>query len=226
MDPSQVWPYLASVALLGLWPGPTVSSVAIQSMRGSANSSVFVILGVLSANVVYIVISALLRAFGYILSSELRLILVNMGGLTLLSIGVRYLVVIRRKIVDPSSLGKHRGMPSESLQAFRQGFLIHSSNPYTIIFFTSIFLTIVPLDNHFAKNVTLLGMWALVVDATILFAYSRLVLIIGSIISQDNALYRILYKTPAFAGVLLTALALRKLSSSLPELVRMIVAHH
>ena len=102
--------------------------------------------------------------------------------------------------VDPRTQNK----PSPN--GMLRGFIIHVSNPNTFIFFLSIFLSIVPIDKHYIRNLVLLGTIAVLVDLVVLTNYALLSQKVSSYVLSGKSVMR---HTPILSAIMLLFLGLQ-----------------
>lgn len=208
--------YLAAVIGLALTPGPTVMAVALFGMQERAPRVLMFISGILAANAAYVVGAAVVRATGFILPCLAKCLLPPVGAIFLILIGGQMLLanVFNGRLPDRSAnplLITSNG----SFAPFVQGFLIHGLNPNTLVFFTGIFLTIVPLDENYVRMVVLLGFFAIGIDALVLFSYWQVTNRIPKILVRP----KLAQVAPALAGVSLIVLSIWKLALHVPQLL-------
>jgi threonine/homoserine/homoserine lactone efflux protein len=194
MSGPSISAYLLEVLLLSIFPGPTVCAVVAFASQQKVSQALAMITGVLAANAVAIAASGALRATGFLLPSFLYQPLASIGAAMLMLIGLR-MVLQCLEIQCNSKHPRAMSLPG----AFCCGFLVHASNPRTFTFFTSIFLSTVPLNSDYMKNVVTLGMCAVAIDFMILSAYTALAPHLGLSRLRDG----LLAKTPIIAGVVL-----------------------
>lgn len=194
MHGASISTYLLEVLLLSVFPGPTVCTVLAFSSQQRMSLAMALTAGILSANAVAIAASGALRATGFLLPTFLYLPLASLGAVLLMLIGLRMVL---------QTLGEHDSPPrprsSSMAEAFAYGFLIHASNPRTLTFFTSIFLSSVPLNAAYVRTVFMLGLTAIAIDLIVLSTYAAL----APYLSPKRVRSSILGRTPLLAGIVL-----------------------
>lgn len=211
MDISQqVIPYFTTVILLALTPGPTVVGVISLAIQNNYSSSLLFIAGILIANGVFIVFSAVVKSIGFVIPPALASFMVMIGSLGLLYLGGKMLLSTFYSVTGKNNTSKH-DISRSSNDYLLIGFVHHASNPKTVAFFVSMFLSIVPLDDQFIFNVTLLGIFTILIDAIILTTYSLFFSTASSIALNEKNL---LHKLPVIASLIILYLAISNLLNS------------
>jgi threonine/homoserine/homoserine lactone efflux protein len=131
----QVWTTFAVLeTVLCFTPGPAVLLVLSQALSRGTARTVWSILGILSANTVYFILSA--TGVGAILMASYDLFF------AIKWIGASYLVWLglteifgHHSLLSPRPDADPRG---DALRMFRKGFILQMSNPKALVFFTAL----------------------------------------------------------------------------------------
>ncbi len=207
IESADIIHYFITVIFLAIFPGSTAITAVSLSFQISRFNSILFIFGVLTSNLIFIILSAIFRSIGFVIPDYLRLVLPVIGAIGLVLIGIRMIVQVL-KITQIEA----KTSPLSSETGFSDGFLIHSSNPNTFVFFVSIFLSIVPLDNNYISNVFLLGSIAIITDLIVLFFVSSFSTYFSKAFSSGRSLFT---KSPIIAAIFLILLGGRKLCTAL-----------
>ena len=166
---SELIPYFITVFALAIYPGPTVLGVVSLSVQGDRFNCVKFIMGILIANTLFVIFAAFIKSSGFFLPDYLKPMIVIIGSLGLFYLGAKMAFGVNKARKNRSELTLIKFNLSND--SFLIGFFHHASNPNTITFFLSMFLSIVPLDESFFKNVLVLGAFAILIDAIVLSIY-------------------------------------------------------
>jgi threonine/homoserine/homoserine lactone efflux protein len=152
--------------VLSLTPGPAVLYVLSSALHAGARKSVASSLGILSANLVYFVLSAtslgalLLASYG--LFSAVKWI----GAAYLIFLGLRALFGHTNVLdVTDSRVAKRAS------RLFVDGFILQMSNPKALIFFTALLPQFINPRSAVAPQVAILGVTSVVLEFFILLGY-------------------------------------------------------
>ncbi|GHO49562.1 LysE family translocator [Ktedonospora formicarum] len=141
--------YMASLTLLaGVWllaiisPGPDFAATVQYATARSRREGIMVALGITSAIAIWIVGSML--GMGILMARLSWLVeLMRIGGaLYLIYLGVRSIMSAHRAAPEKVDI-----VPQKSgLSAWRVGFITNISNPKAVVFFSSLFVVILPAN--------------------------------------------------------------------------------
>lgn len=161
------WIFLTTETVLSLTPGPAVLYVLSSALRAGARKSVASSLGILSANVVYFVLSA--TSLGALLLASYDLFFAVKW------IGAAYLIVLGlRALFGHASVLEAAGAAPVAKRAWRlfvDGFILQMSNPKALIFFTALLPQFINPRRAVAPQVAILGVTSVVMEFFILFGY-------------------------------------------------------
>jgi homoserine/homoserine lactone efflux protein len=158
--------------LLSLTPGPAVLLVISQAIRAGFKSSTVGIIGILTGNTFYFVLSAL--GLATLLSTSFTLFQVVrwLGAAYLILVGIRML--ISSEVAKEGEISTAR--TRQSLALFSQGLVTQLSNPKALVFFTALLPQFVsPGGKIFAQFVTL-GLISIAVEFRTCFNEKSLIL--------------------------------------------------
>ena len=164
-----VWLLLVGTCLVAdFTPGPAVLYVLSNALRGAVGRGVAASLGILSANIVYFVVSGtslgVLMLASYNLFSWIRWA------------GAAYLIYLggRALFGKTDMLGVSGQQPDVRThpRVVRDGFLLQMSNPKAIVFFSALVPQFIDLHNPVAYQVTILGVTSTICEFCVLFLYS------------------------------------------------------
>jgi homoserine/homoserine lactone efflux protein len=131
----QVWTTFAILeTVLCFTPGPAVLLVLSQALSRGTAKTVWSILGILSANTVYFVLSA--TGVGAILmaSYDLFFAIKWLGAAYLVWLGLNE-IFGRSSLLSPR---RDEDPRSDALRMFRKGFILQMSNPKALVFFSAL----------------------------------------------------------------------------------------
>lgn len=204
--------YFVAVLSLAVTPGPTVTLVTMAGMKERTSHMFALIAGILFVNFIYIIAASLFRAVGFTLPCVLSCLLPLFGATFLLLLGGRMLISTLKIDNTMTEQAPFRSKLTTSSMFFFRGLSVHGVNPNTLIFFSGIFMAIVPLDGSYLKNVAILGLYAIAVDALVLFSYWQ----IGTRISSIFRRHKLDQYSPYVAAILLIILAALKFAKYIP----------
>jgi homoserine/homoserine lactone efflux protein len=151
-------------------PGPGVLLIISLALTRGAAAGTAATMGILIASIFYFILAA--TGLGVILqaSGEVFFLVKYAGAAYLIWLGI---TLIRSAVRQEDGMGREADGPSHK-RAFWQGFVTHASNPKLLVFFTAILPQFVDPDRAFSLQVAILGISALIIQTTVLLAYSLL----------------------------------------------------
>jgi homoserine/homoserine lactone efflux protein len=162
--------FVVTEAVLSITPGPAVLFVLSQGLREGATKSVWASLGILSANVMYFVLSATSLGALIIASYDLFFLIKWAGAAYLVYLGVQCFFskspILKLPEVNSGS--------TRSFRIWRDGFLLQGANPKALLFFSAILPQFLDPNQSIAWQVFILGVSSIVVEFFILLAYGQL----------------------------------------------------
>ncbi len=164
-----IWVLFVGTCLVAdFTPGPAVLYVLASALRGTVGRGVAASLGILSANVVYFVLSGtslgVLMLASYSLFSWIRWA----GAAYLIFLGGRALFGKTDVLGISDQLPDTRTHP----HVLRDGFFLQMSNPKAIVFFSALVPQFIDLHRPVASQVTILGVTSTICEFCVLFLYS------------------------------------------------------
>lgn len=152
--------------LLCLTPGPAVLLVVSQGLRSGFKSSLRGILGILVANAIYFVLSAL--GLGALLMSSATLFqaIKWAGAAYLVFIGLKMLLAKKRPANPDLSIET-----KPSIRLFSEGLVTQLSNPKAIVFFSALLPQFLSPDGGVVEQFAILGIVSLGIEVGVLLTY-------------------------------------------------------
>lgn len=152
--------------LLCLTPGPAVLLVVSQGLRSGFKSSQRGILGILVANAIYFVLSAL--GLGALLMSSATLFqaIKWAGAAYLVFIGLKMLLAKKRPANPDLSIET-----KPSIRLFSEGLVTQLSNPKAIVFFSALLPQFLSPDGGVVEQFAILGIVSLGIEVGVLLTY-------------------------------------------------------
>jgi homoserine/homoserine lactone efflux protein len=166
VESSTWWLFAGTETVLCLTPGPAVLLVLSSALRAGPRKSIFSNLGILAANTVYFVLSAV--GVGSLLAASFDLFSVIKW------IGAAYLVYLGLRAIFGKSRIVSDGAPQKETRGARilaDGFMLQASNPKAIIFFTALLPQFVNPHAPVAPQMTVLAMTSVVIEFSVLLGY-------------------------------------------------------
>ena len=161
------WLFAITEIVLSLTPGPAVLFVLSSALRAGAQKGVASILGILTANTVYFVLSA--TGLGALLISSYRVFFAVKW------IGAAYLVFSgARAILGHSEVlpaGEPVGSGARATQLYRDGFVLQMSNPKAIVFFSAILPQFIDPHRSVLPQIVVLGLISVNCEFAVLSSY-------------------------------------------------------
>jgi threonine/homoserine/homoserine lactone efflux protein len=156
--------------LLSLTPGPAVLLVVSQAVRVGFRSSITGVIGILTGNAFYFVLSAL--GLAALLSTSVVLFQVVrwLGAGYLIFVGIRMLISKEQAREGQIVTSRTR----QSLALFSQGLVTQLSNPKALVFFTALLPQFVSPGGKILAQFVCLGLISIAVEFPVLAVYGLL----------------------------------------------------
>lgn len=163
---TELWlAYVTTVLILMSTPGPSHLLMLSNSLGNGFNRSLATAGGDLSANIVQMTVASL-GLVSLIHSSQEFFVVIKWAGVSyLIFMGVMKF----RKRFDPSVAVLSRIRTLRSL--YWQGFMTSAANPKAVVFFAALFPQFVNPALHTGKQLVIMGVTYLVIDACFLTIY-------------------------------------------------------
>lgn len=213
---SEYTQFVVSVFFLALTPGPSMIPVMSQSVRGNSLHAASAVLGITTANIILILVTAIIKLLLIHLSFKIGLLfhiefptvyLKIAGSCALIAIAFRIIIrashrpkYISIKADDDIVLGTPSGV-------FWMSAWIHCANPATIFFYTSIFLSLVDGTDQYWFKIFVLGFIPVLLDLLMLGLLATFTAAISLVTTLNKSLARM----PILAGALLAILGMQQL---------------
>lgn len=159
--------FMATEIVLCLTPGPAVLFVVSQGLRYGGRRSAWGNLGILSANALYFLLSAIGLGAALSASYELFLAIRYAGAAYLIYLGITT-ILGKGRALSPSS-GEETGERGRRLLA--RGFVLQAANPKAILFFTALLPQFLRPDRAVAPQIAILGVSSIAAEFLVLAAY-------------------------------------------------------
>jgi homoserine/homoserine lactone efflux protein len=142
-------------------------------LRDGRPSVLRAVAGVLSASLIFLVVSALGLAAALHASAALFAIVRYGGAAYLVYLGVRLLVAAARAapVVPTPDTGASAPPLRAGTNAFWQGFVTHLSNPKAILFWSALLPQFLDTGRAMAPQIVFLGLLGIAMDAIVLAGY-------------------------------------------------------
>jgi homoserine/homoserine lactone efflux protein len=174
--------YLAATLLICLAPGPNVLLMISIGLRHGRASALRAVAGVVTASLVFLVVSALGIAAALHASATLFAVVRYAGAAYLVYVGVRLLIAAARATPASGTRVAASSEPPTRLEsrycsappaagAYWQGFLTHISNPKAILFWSALLPQFLDPARPVAPQIVLLGLLGIGIDAFVLAGY-------------------------------------------------------
>lgn len=167
----QTWLFfIMTEGVLCVTPGPAVLYVLSQAIRCGPGKSVWGSGGILSANILYFVLSA--TSLGAIIVASYRLFFVIkwLGAGYLVYLGLSHFFGKTSVMSLPEDRPGLRSDP----RILRDGFFLQMANPKALLFFTAILPQFINPAHDVAVQVFILGASSTLIEFIILFTYGQL----------------------------------------------------
>ena len=163
----QTWLFFcATEAVLCFIPGPAVLFVVSSALARGARGGLLGSLGILAANAVYFVLSAMGLGAVLLASRTVFVAIKWLGAAYLVYLGIR-MVVSRSK--EPAS--EESSEVSHGPRVFWSGFVTQVANPKAIIFFTALLPQFIDPDQPAAAQIGVLGLSSVLIEFVVLATY-------------------------------------------------------
>jgi threonine/homoserine/homoserine lactone efflux protein len=164
--------YLAATLLICLSPGPNVLLMISFGLRDGRPSVLRAVAGVVTASLLFLVVSALGVAAALHASTTLFAAVRYAGAAYLVYLGARLLIAAARAAdvppaADAVTAPPHRGRTS----AYWQGLVTHLSNPKAILFWSALLPQFLDTGRAVAPQIVFLGLLGIAMDAVVLTGY-------------------------------------------------------
>ncbi|HEV2610063.1 MAG TPA: LysE family translocator [Noviherbaspirillum sp.] len=170
MELSLLLAFLATNFLLNITPGPAVLQVVGHSLGNGWRRTQASIFGILAANAMYCMMSALGLSALILAAPSLFDIIKWCGAGYLVWIGVRTIVsALRQNAVETMP-----GRPASWFTLFKRSFLLQGANPKSVLFFCAMLPTFAGPADGAPQRIFLLGLCAIALEYPVLLAYSLL----------------------------------------------------
>jgi homoserine/homoserine lactone efflux protein len=162
------WLFVTTETVLCLTPGPAVLFVLSSALRAGARKGVASIVGILSANSVYYVLSATGIGALMIASHDLFFTVKWLGAAYLIYLGLRAL------LGSESMLAKVENSPTQfsGWRLLGDGFVLQMSNPNSIVFFTALLPQFIDPRRGIAPQMAILGVTSVAIEFSVLLGYA------------------------------------------------------
>jgi threonine/homoserine/homoserine lactone efflux protein len=165
--------YLAATLLICLSPGPNVMLMISFGLRDGRPSVLRAVAGVVTASLLFLVVSALGVAAALHASTTLFAVVRYAGAAYLVYLGVRLLVAAARAADVPPPVGAAVSAQPQRTRtgAYWQGLVTHLSNPKAILFWGALLPQFLDTGRAVARQIVFLGLLGIAMDAVVLTAY-------------------------------------------------------
>lgn len=162
--------FIVTETLLCLTPGPAVLLVLSQALGGGVRVSLGASLGILAGNTLYFLLSA--TSVGALLAASpvVFILLKWLGAGYLIWLGIGAI----RGTAASLSLRAEAGVPRSPAQRVGQGFLVQTTNPKALLFFTALLPQFIDPALPVVRQVAVLGLASIVIEFGVLSLYGAL----------------------------------------------------
>jgi len=165
----QTWSlFMITETALCLTPGPAVLFVVSQALSFGAARSLWANLGILTANALYFVLSALGLGAVLLASHQVFLLIRWAGAAYLVYLGLKTLVGARTLLAEPAQEADDAAVGPRLL--FR-GVVLQAANPKSLIFFTALLPQFINTGSPVAWQILILATSSVVVEFCVLSGY-------------------------------------------------------
>lgn len=170
MEISLLLAFIGTNFLLNITPGPAVLQVVGHSVGNGWRRTQASILGILAANAMYCMMSALGLSALILAAPAMFDIIKWCGTAYLVWIGLRMLISSLQ--AGAMDIGTHKPAPLSAL--FKQSFVLQGANPKSVLFFCAMLPAFAGDADGAPQRILLLGMCAIILEYPVLLAYSLL----------------------------------------------------
>lgn len=189
--------FLMTNFVLNITPGPAVMLVTSHSLVNGWRRAQFSVLGILSGNALYCLLSAFGLGTLFMRAPALVGIVKGVGALYLAWIGLRALMSSESSPLRATSRGE------APLALYRQALLLQLSNPKSVLFFCALLPQFAPAGAPALLSMLVLGFSAILLEYPVLCAYTAL----GAQATRLTASPRSMHVLRILSGTLLLAAA-------------------
>jgi threonine/homoserine/homoserine lactone efflux protein len=164
--------YLAATLLICLSPGPNVLLMISFGLRDGRPSVLRAVAGVVTASLLFLVVSALGVAAALHASTTLFAAVRYAGAAYLVYLGARLLIAAARAADVPPAADAVTAPPHRARSnAYWQGLVTHLSNPKAILFWSALLPQFIDTGRAVAPQIVFLGLLGIAMDAVVLTGY-------------------------------------------------------
>jgi homoserine/homoserine lactone efflux protein len=164
--------YLAATLLICLSPGPNVLLMISFGLRDGRPSVLRAVAGVVTASLLFLVVSALGVAAALHASTTLFAAVRYAGAAYLVYLGGRLLIAAARAADVPPAADAVTAPPHRARSnAYWQGLVTHLSNPKAILFWSALLPQFLDTGRAVAPQIVFLGLLGIAMDAVVLTGY-------------------------------------------------------
>jgi threonine/homoserine/homoserine lactone efflux protein len=157
--------FCATETVLCFIPGPAVLCVVSSALTRGARSGFHSSLGILAANTMYFVLSAMGLGAVLLASRAVFIVIKSVGAAYLVFLGLR---MVFARPEPESAAAKTETTPRGS---FWNGFVVQAANPKAIIFFTALLPQFIDPDAAMTTQVGILAVSSIVIELAVLSIY-------------------------------------------------------
>jgi homoserine/homoserine lactone efflux protein len=172
--------FVVTEGLLGIAPGPAVLLVVAQGLTRGAPAGISAILGILSGNTIYFILSATSLGALIVASYEVFFLIKWLGTVYLIWLGIS---VLRGQSSTLSvSPAKRVGLP----RVFANGLILQLANPKALLFFVALLPQFIDPAADVIPQTIILGVTGILLDFLVLLVYSMLASRLGVLAMQSR----------------------------------------
>jgi homoserine/homoserine lactone efflux protein len=162
--------FIVTETLLCLTPGPAVLLILSQALGGGVRVSFGASLGILAGNTLYFLLSATSVGALLVASPTVFMMLKWLGAAYLIWLGIGAF----RGTSPAFSVRADAGASRSMLRRVWQGFLVQTTNPKALLFFTALLPQFIDPALPVAFQVAVLGLASIVIEFCVLIGYGVL----------------------------------------------------
>jgi threonine/homoserine/homoserine lactone efflux protein len=165
--------YLVATLLICLSPGPNVLLMISFGLRDGRPSVLRAVAGVVTASLIFLVVSALGVAAALHASTTLFAAVRYAGAAYLVYLGARLLIAAARAadVAPPPDAALTAPPQRARTSAYWQGLITHLSNPKAIVFWSALLPQFIDTGRAVAPQIVFLGLLGIAMDAVVLTGY-------------------------------------------------------